>query len=98
MSNDAGSFGVGLLVGAVLGLLFAPRSGKETRAIVKDKIDYVKDRAIDFIEVAGERSAEAMKMSAEAVGRSAGVVKAKSAEAEERLRDDRVVRRGLKSD
>ncbi len=98
MSNNAGSFGVGLLVGAVLGLLFAPRPGKETRAIVKDKMDYVKDRAIDFIEVAGERSAEAMRMSAEAVGRSAEAVKEKSAEAEGRLRDDRVVRRGLKSD
>jgi gas vesicle protein len=92
MDNNTKGFGIGLLVGVVLGLLFAPRPGKETRAMLKDKMDYVKDRAIDFIEVAGERSAEAMKMSAEAVQRSADAVKAKSAEAEGRIKEDRLAR------
>ena len=35
-------FGVGLLAGAVIGgviaLLYAPRSGKETRELIKDKV------------------------------------------------------------
>ncbi len=92
MDNSAKNFGIGLLIGVVLGLLFAPRPGKETRAMLKDKVDYVKDRAIDFMEVAGERSAEAVRMSAEAVGRSAEAVKAKSAEAEGRIKEDRLTR------
>lgn len=41
--NEVGSFGiglgVGLLAGAVLGLLFAPQSGKETRTLIKDKAE-----------------------------------------------------------
>lgn len=44
MSNDAGEkFFAGLIVGAVLGLaigmLTAPRSGKETREIIKERMD-----------------------------------------------------------
>jgi gas vesicle protein len=39
--NSGAGFGIGLIlgiaVGAALGFLFAPRSGKETREMVKDK-------------------------------------------------------------
>jgi len=39
--NSASGFGIGLIlgiaVGAAIGFLFAPRSGKETRGMVKDK-------------------------------------------------------------
>ena len=43
MNKDhAIGFGVGLLAGAVIGgviaLLYAPRSGKETRQLIKDKV------------------------------------------------------------
>ena len=49
-SSDSGSrFGIGLVlglaVGAVLGFLFAPRSGKETRYFLKDKASDVSDTA-----------------------------------------------------
>jgi gas vesicle protein len=40
-----GSFGLGLLMGAIVGgaiaLLYAPRSGKETRAMIAGKISNV---------------------------------------------------------
>jgi gas vesicle protein len=41
-NSDSGSrFGIGLIlglaIGAALGFLFAPRSGKETRELLKDK-------------------------------------------------------------
>ena len=51
-------FGVGLLAGAIIGgvvaLLYAPKTGKETRQIIKDKaievLDAVKEKATDVID------------------------------------------------
>jgi gas vesicle protein len=38
----------GLVVGAALGLLYAPRSGEENRAMLKEKAEMVKERAKDM--------------------------------------------------
>ena len=92
MNGSAKGFGIGLLVGIVLGLLFAPRPGKETRAILKKGYEDVKERAIEFMEEAGEKSADVVRKSAEAVERSAETVRAKSAEAVGRLKEDRLAR------
>jgi gas vesicle protein len=35
-------FGVGVVIGGICGLLFAPLSGKDTRKWVEDKVDEVK--------------------------------------------------------
>ena len=35
--SGAGKFVLGATIGAALGLLFAPRTGKETRAAIKEK-------------------------------------------------------------
>jgi len=50
MTNDSGSgFFTGLIMGAligvVVGFMYAPQSGTETRRLVKEKAEIVKERA-----------------------------------------------------
>lgn len=54
--SNAGKFVLGAAVGAALGLLFAPKSGKETRRIIKEKASdlLAKAKEIDVIEVRDE--------------------------------------------
>ena len=49
-----GKFVLGAAIGAGLGILFAPRSGKETRKMLKDKMD-------DLVKKAKELDAEEVK-------------------------------------
>ncbi len=57
-----GAFLTGALIGGAIALLFAPRSGAETRGMIRnfvdDEIDMVKDKAAsarDYIEGEGDR-------------------------------------------
>jgi gas vesicle protein len=66
MNKDhAVGFGVGLLtgvvIGGVLGLLFAPQSGKETRQMIKDKTRGVVDSVNDAASEAGRRGKAAVE-------------------------------------
>ncbi len=58
-SNSGSRFGIGLIlglaVGVALGFLFAPRTGKETRELVKDK-------ATDVCETAKDLTADRRKV------------------------------------
>lgn len=58
-------FVVGGLVGAAVALLFAPQSGEETRAIIKEKSIELKDKAVETVEEAYAR-AEAAAQEAKA--------------------------------
>ncbi len=62
--KDGGSsFLIGFIIGAVagvaVGFLYAPKSGKETRALLKEKVGEVKEKAGEMTEKAREAAAEA---------------------------------------
>lgn len=57
--NGLGKFVLGAAIGAGIGLLFAPRSGKETRKILKEKMD-------DLVKKAKELDKEEVKAAIEA--------------------------------
>jgi gas vesicle protein len=54
--NGLSSFLLGLGVGVAVGMLFAPKSGQETRELIKNKAgesgDYLKQRSADLKETA----------------------------------------------
>ena len=56
--NGLSSFLLGLGVGVGIGMLFAPKSGEDTRKIIKDKAgegtDYVKQRSSEIKQTATE--------------------------------------------
>jgi gas vesicle protein len=56
--NGLSSFLLGLGVGVGIGMLFAPKSGQETREIIKNKAgessDYIKQRGADLKQTASE--------------------------------------------
>jgi len=64
--KDSGiNFTIGLLLGAVVGVaigfLYAPKPGKETRELLKEKAEAVKEKAAEVAEKAKEAAAEAKK-------------------------------------
>ena len=56
--NGFSSFLLGLGVGVAVGMLFAPKSGQETREVIKSKTgegaDYLKQRSTEFKQSASE--------------------------------------------
>jgi gas vesicle protein len=56
--NGLSSFLLGLGVGVGIGMLFAPKSGQETRAMIKNKAgesgDFLKQRSSDLKQTANE--------------------------------------------
>jgi gas vesicle protein len=70
--DNAKGFGIGLLVGAVIGgviaLLYAPKTGKETRQLVKDKVTELTE-VVDAVKGKGTEVVDAVKESASEVSR-----------------------------
>ena len=64
-NERAAGLGLGLLVGAAIGLalgfMYAPKSGKETREMVKQKANEVADRAGKMMGEARERGKKIME-------------------------------------
>ena len=67
--DNAVGFSIGLITGVIIGgviaLLYAPKSGKETRQLIKDKAietrDSVKDLATETVEKVREGASEASR-------------------------------------
>ncbi|HEX8992301.1 MAG TPA: YtxH domain-containing protein [Anaerolineales bacterium] len=89
-SDEFGSFLVGFIVGgltgAVVSLLFAPQSGEETRALIRDKSIELRDRAADTAE---EALARAEAAAAEARTRADELSKVARARAEDLAKEMR---------
>jgi gas vesicle protein len=71
--KDTGSsFAIGFIVGAVVGVavgfLYAPKAGKETRALLMEKAEEVKEKAGEVTEKAKETAAETKKRVEEKLG------------------------------
>jgi gas vesicle protein len=71
--KDTGSsFAIGFIVGAVVGVaigfLYAPKAGKETRALLKEKAEGLKEKAGEVTEKAKETATEARKRVGEKLG------------------------------
>ena len=73
MSDNAGSkvsyFLVGLGIGALVGILFAPKSGQETREYLTGKAEEGREYAQRKARELRERAEELMERSKEMVGR-----------------------------
>jgi len=93
MSSERDEFGaflvgfiVGGLTGAVVSLLFAPQSGEETRALIRDKSIELRDRAA---ETAEEALARAEGAAAEARARAEELAKQARSRAEDLAKEVR---------
>ena len=71
--KDSGaSFAIGFLIGAIagvaIGFLYAPKSGEETRAMLREKAGEIKEKASEVTEKAKEVASEAGKRVKEKLG------------------------------
>lgn len=72
--KDTGSsFAIGFLIGALagvaVGFLYAPKSGKETREMLREKAGEFKEKAGEVTEKAKEAALEAGKRVKDKIGR-----------------------------
>jgi gas vesicle protein len=68
-------FIVGGLVGAAVAMLFAPQSGEETRALIRDKGIEIQERSVEMSDEARRRAKEYEAQAREKAGAWQGSVK-----------------------
>lgn len=73
--------GVGLAIGATLGLLYAPEKGKETRRKISDGFDHYRDKVMDAFDTLKHKAGYKAEEIAEEIAEE---VKAKVAKANDK--------------
>ncbi len=63
--------GLGVLIGAVLGLLFAPKSGEELRSDLSQRLHDLSEKVRELSQQVYERGGETVRNLREKVGRKA---------------------------
>jgi gas vesicle protein len=70
--KETGSFAIGFILGAIagvaIGFLYAPKAGRETRALLKEKAGEIREKASEMKEKAKEVAAEAGERVVERLG------------------------------
>lgn len=61
-------FGLGALIGALAGLLLAPKAGNETREMVAEKVKDLKGKSEDWIKEQRAKASRSLEHAAEEVG------------------------------
>ena len=82
-----GAFLLGGLIGAVLGLLFAPRSGKETRDMIAERAEDYWGQGVEVYNTGKDKAVEVYSVGKEKVGESTEQLRAKIDDARGRLQE-----------
>ncbi len=87
-TKTAGSFLAGTLVGGLIGaavaLLYAPRSGEETRTVIREKSVELKDKAVERGEEIVHRAEEVASQTKERLEATAQATRERAAELQTR--------------
>lgn len=62
-------FMLGMAIGLVIGFVYAPGPGEETREIIKEKAEEVKVKASSIVEKAKEKAAEVKRQGEETLAK-----------------------------
>lgn len=87
MKGRIWSFIVGCVVGATVGILYAPKAGKETREDVTAWIDENVEQGRESYEAQRERVLKAVETGRDAVSQKSDEVREKIEQAKERLKE-----------
>jgi gas vesicle protein len=82
-----GAFLLGGLVGAVLGLLFAPRSGRETRQMISDRAEDYWGQGMEMYQTGVEKAGTMVQQGRETVATSADAMRGKVEAACDKLQE-----------
>jgi gas vesicle protein len=72
--NQVGSFLIGTLIGGIIGVLFAPRKGSDTRQQILDSgeniTDTIKDKYGNLVKLVNQEITDVKNMASEAIDSS----------------------------